>query len=186
VTFYGFNAWLADAYVERGWFETASGGLVALMNGVTLVGGIGTALVADRIGSRRAFLLVGAPFTVAGAAPLAAAVPGAWAWAVVVGISSGLLFVIDSSTATGRGQQIVDHPWSPKRLGCLRWRQLRVQLRVQARLHAHHLTAVCFNHDSPALQRFSVPQPLAACSDGLLIPRSQVRSLPGPSETSCR
>lgn len=59
VTFYGFNAWLADAYVERGWSETASGGLVAPMNGVTLVGGIGTALVADRIGSRRAFLLVG-------------------------------------------------------------------------------------------------------------------------------
>jgi CP family cyanate transporter-like MFS transporter len=92
VTFYGFNAWLADAYVERGWSEAAAGGLVALMNGVTLAGGIATAATADRIGSRRSFLLVGSTFTIAGAAPIAAGIPGAWLWAVLVGVSSGLLF----------------------------------------------------------------------------------------------
>jgi len=92
VTFYGFNAWLADAYVERGWSETSAGALVALMNGVTLAGGIFTAMTADRIGSRRAFLLAGSALTVAGAAPIAADVPGAWLWALLVGVSCGLLF----------------------------------------------------------------------------------------------
>jgi CP family cyanate transporter-like MFS transporter len=92
VTFYGFNAWLADAYVERGWDDTTAGVLVALMNSVTLAGGIATALTADRRRSRRPYLLVGATLTVAGAAPIAANVPGAWLWAVVVGVSSGILF----------------------------------------------------------------------------------------------
>jgi MFS transporter, CP family, cyanate transporter len=92
VTFYGFNAWLAEAYVERGWHDTTAGALVGVMNSVTLVGGIVTALTADRVRSRRAFLLVGSILTVAGAAPIAADVPGAWLWAVVVGVSSGLLF----------------------------------------------------------------------------------------------
>ena len=92
VTFYGFNAWLADAYVERGWSETRAGGLVALMNGVTLLGGVMTAVTAARIGSRRSFLLAGAVLTTAGAAPIAANVPGAELWAVVVGVSSGLMF----------------------------------------------------------------------------------------------
>jgi CP family cyanate transporter-like MFS transporter len=92
VTFYGFNAWLAEAYVERGWDDTTAGVLVALMNSVTLLGGIVTALTADRARSRRSFLLVGATLTIAGATPIAADVPGAWFWAIVVGISSGLLF----------------------------------------------------------------------------------------------
>jgi MFS transporter, CP family, cyanate transporter len=92
VTFYGFNAWLADAYVERGWSQSTAGALVAVMNAVTLLGGVGAALTSDRFGSRRAFLTVGAALTVAGAAPIAADVPGAWLWALVVGISSGLLF----------------------------------------------------------------------------------------------
>lgn len=92
VTFYGFNAWLADAYVERGWSDTTAGVLVAVMNSVTLVGGIVTALTADRVRSRRSFLVVGATLTVAGAASIAADLPAAWLWAVVVGVSSGLLF----------------------------------------------------------------------------------------------
>jgi MFS transporter, CP family, cyanate transporter len=92
VTFYGFNAWLAEAYVERGWDDTTAGVLVALMNSVTLLGGLVTALTADRVRSRRSFLLAGATLTVAGATPIAANVPGAWLWAVIVGVSSGLLF----------------------------------------------------------------------------------------------
>jgi CP family cyanate transporter-like MFS transporter len=92
ITFYGFNAWLAEAYVERGWDDTTAGVLVALMNSVTLLGGIVTALTADRARSRRSFLLAGATLTIAGATPIAADVPGAWLWAVFVGVSSGLLF----------------------------------------------------------------------------------------------
>lgn len=94
ILFYGFNAWLADAYVERGWSDTRAGGLVALMNGVALVLGIATALSADRIGSRRSFLLCGAAASVASGTLIAADVSGAWAWATLLGIGIGVIFTI--------------------------------------------------------------------------------------------
>jgi CP family cyanate transporter-like MFS transporter len=94
ILFYGFNAWLADAYTERGWSDTAAGGLVALMNGVALLVGIATALSADRFGSRRAFLLAGAGVCVAAGSLVAADVGGAWLWAALLGAGMGILFTI--------------------------------------------------------------------------------------------
>lgn len=92
ILFYGFNAWLADAYVERGWSDTRAGGLVALMNGVALVVGLWTGLAGDRVGSRRAFLRYGAGVCVVAAALVAAGVGGAWAWATLLGGGMGVLF----------------------------------------------------------------------------------------------
>lgn len=92
ILFYGFNAWLADAYSERGWSDTTAGALVAVMNALGLVGGIVVALTADRARSRRAVLASAAAVTVAGSALLAADVPGAWAWAVLLGFAMGVLF----------------------------------------------------------------------------------------------
>lgn len=92
ILFYGFNAWLAEAYVERGWSQTAAGGLLALMNAAALAVGVWTALVGDRRGSRRTFLVSAAGLAAAGAALLAANVPGAWAWAAVLGGAMGVLF----------------------------------------------------------------------------------------------
>jgi CP family cyanate transporter-like MFS transporter len=92
ILFYGFNAWLADAYVERGWSDTRAGVLVAAMNAVALVVGIGTGVAGDRIGSRRAFLLAGAGVCVAAASLTAADLAGAWAWAVLLGAGMGVLF----------------------------------------------------------------------------------------------
>jgi MFS transporter, CP family, cyanate transporter len=94
ILFYGFNAWLADAYVERGWSDTAAGGLVALMNGVALVVGITTALSADRFGSRRSFLLGGAGVCVVAGSLVAADAGGAWASAALLGAGMGVLFTI--------------------------------------------------------------------------------------------
>ena len=94
ILFYGFNAWLADVYVERGWSDTGAGGLVALFNGVALMLGIATALSADRLGSRRAFLLFGAAASVASGTLIAADVRGAWAWAALLGIGTGVIFTI--------------------------------------------------------------------------------------------
>jgi len=94
ILFYGFNAWLADAYTERGWSDTRAGGLAAVMNGVALVVGAATALAADRIGSRRAFLLIGSASSVAAATLFAANVGGAWAWAALLGVGTGVLFTI--------------------------------------------------------------------------------------------
>jgi MFS transporter, CP family, cyanate transporter len=94
ILFYGFNAWLADAYVERGWTETAAGGLVALMNGVALVVGLCTALVADRYASRRVFLVGSSSLAVAGGALVAADAGGTWLWAALLGAAMGVLFTI--------------------------------------------------------------------------------------------
>jgi CP family cyanate transporter-like MFS transporter len=92
VLFYGFNAWLAEAYVDRGWGDAAAGGLVALLNAVALVAGIVTALTADRIGSRRGFLLGGSACSLVAAVFFAADVPSAWAWASLLGVGTGILF----------------------------------------------------------------------------------------------
>jgi MFS transporter, CP family, cyanate transporter len=94
ILFYGFNAWLADAYTERGWSDTAAGGLVASMNAVALLVGVATALSADHLGSRRAFLLAGAGVCVAGGSLVAADVGGAWVWAALLGAGMGVLFTI--------------------------------------------------------------------------------------------
>lgn len=92
--FYGFNAWLSEAYVDRGWSETAAGGLPAVLNGVALFAGIGTALVADRVGSRRLFLVGGAALAAVSSALLAADVPSAWTWSAVLGVATGVEFTI--------------------------------------------------------------------------------------------
>jgi MFS transporter, CP family, cyanate transporter len=92
ILFYGFNAWLPDAYTERGWSDTSAGALVALMNALALVFGIVTALLADRVGSRRAFLVVSSALAVVGASLVAADASGAWAWVALLGAAMGILF----------------------------------------------------------------------------------------------
>jgi CP family cyanate transporter-like MFS transporter len=92
VLFYGFNAWLPDAYAERGWSDTSAGGLVALMNALALLVGIATALTADRGGSRRTFLVPSSALAVAASAFVAADVGSAWLWAAALGAAMGVLF----------------------------------------------------------------------------------------------
>ena len=59
--------------------------------------------------------------------------------------------------------------------------EVRVRIRVQACLHTTRLASVRCSHDSRFAARFVLPQHDAACLAGLLIPRSQVRSLPAHS-----
>ena len=37
--FYGLNSWLPDVYVERGWSEGSAGGLLAILNTLTIPAG---------------------------------------------------------------------------------------------------------------------------------------------------
>ncbi len=54
--FYGLNAWLPDAYVERGWSESSAGGLLAVLNTVTIPVGFAVAWAADHWWTRRVWL----------------------------------------------------------------------------------------------------------------------------------
>ena len=66
ILFYGCVAWLASAYVERGWDAASAGGLIALLAGVGLVSTLAVPVFADRFGSRRSQLTVAALLSVAG------------------------------------------------------------------------------------------------------------------------
>ena len=94
ILYYGFIAWLADVYTERGWSDTAAGALVAVLNACALVAGVTTALLGDRVGSRRRFLRVASVLALIGAVFVAGDVAGAWAWAALIGCSAGVLFNI--------------------------------------------------------------------------------------------
>jgi len=90
--YYGLNSWLPDAYVERGWTQSAAGGLLAVLNTITIPVGFIVAWAADHLWTRRTWL------TGAGALQLASLLgvvllPSAgWLWAALLGLSIGPLF----------------------------------------------------------------------------------------------
>jgi CP family cyanate transporter-like MFS transporter len=90
--FYGLNAWLPDAYVERGWSESSAGALLAVLNTVTIPCGFFVAWAADHWGTRRLWLGSAAALQLCALLGVVL-MPGAgWLWAVLLGISIGPLF----------------------------------------------------------------------------------------------
>ena len=63
--FYGLNSWLPDVYVERGWSQSAAGGLLAVMNTLTIPVGFVVAWAADHRGTRRMWLAAAAALQLA-------------------------------------------------------------------------------------------------------------------------
>lgn len=92
VTFYGLNAWLPDAYVERGWSEGRAGALLAALNVAALVTTVFVPFLADRWGSRRAYLVTLAACLVAALLGLVLVPDAAWALVIVIGMAFGGLF----------------------------------------------------------------------------------------------
>jgi CP family cyanate transporter-like MFS transporter len=90
--FYGLNSWLPDAYVERGWSEGKAGALLAVLNIAALVTTIIVPSLADRRGSRRAYLVVFSALLAVSCGGFAAAPGGAWAWATIAGLCTGAMF----------------------------------------------------------------------------------------------
>jgi MFS transporter, CP family, cyanate transporter len=90
--YYGFGAWLADAYVEHGWSQGAGGALVAALTAAAIPASFLVPRLAERIGSRLKPLFASTVGLVLGAALLAGWPQLAWPAAVVVGLSLGGIF----------------------------------------------------------------------------------------------
>jgi CP family cyanate transporter-like MFS transporter len=80
VCFYGLSAWLSDAYVEHGWSDGSAGALLAVVQAVTVPTGLAIPWLADRWGSRRLYLGVGAGVQMLGLLGVQLAPGGAWLW----------------------------------------------------------------------------------------------------------
>jgi MFS transporter, CP family, cyanate transporter len=106
--YYGFGAWLSDAYVEHGWSQGAGGGLVATLTGAAVPASFLVPRLSERIGSRLTPLFGCTLGLLAGALILAAAPGLAWVGAVLVGLSLGgifalcLLLAVDLGRATNQ------------------------------------------------------------------------------------
>jgi CP family cyanate transporter-like MFS transporter len=90
--FYGLNAWLPDSYVERGWSQSSAGGLLAVLNTVTIPVGFLVAWAADHYGSRRGWLAGAASLQLVALLGIVLWPAGGWGWAVLLGMAIGPLF----------------------------------------------------------------------------------------------
>lgn len=92
--YYGLNAWLPAFLLEGGWSEADAGTALALLNITGLVGTLVVPRLADRRGSRRAYLTIAS--LVLGSAILAMQLaPGStWVAAPIAGACLGTLFAL--------------------------------------------------------------------------------------------
>jgi MFS transporter, CP family, cyanate transporter len=92
LVYYGITTWVAAAFQERGWSDGSAGALVAVMGFSTVPGGLLVPWLADRLGSRRRWL-VGLTCTIVIATFGLAAIPdGAYVWTALAGGAIGAVF----------------------------------------------------------------------------------------------
>jgi CP family cyanate transporter-like MFS transporter len=92
VVYYGLTTWVAAAFQEYGWSAGSAGALVAVFGFSTVPGGLLIPWLADRLGSRRRWL-VGLTATVVLATFGFAAAPDAgFLWAAIAGGAIGAVF----------------------------------------------------------------------------------------------
>lgn len=92
--YYGLNAWLPDAYGERGWSERSAGGLLAAMNLTAIAASFLIPWLSERRGGRPPWLVALSLLFVAGAVGLVAAPGFGYGWALLAGIAQGGLFAL--------------------------------------------------------------------------------------------
>jgi CP family cyanate transporter-like MFS transporter len=90
--YYGFGAWLSDAYVEHGWSQGAGGALTATLTAAAVPASFLVPRASERIGSRLTPFFVSTVGLLGGAVLLAALPRLAWVGAVLVGLSLGGIF----------------------------------------------------------------------------------------------
>jgi CP family cyanate transporter-like MFS transporter len=92
--YYGLNAWLPDAYGERGWSDDSAGLLLAAMNLTAIPCSFLIPWLSDRHGGRRPWLAGVTVFFAAGAVGLVAFPGAAYLWALLAGIAQGGAFAL--------------------------------------------------------------------------------------------
>jgi CP family cyanate transporter-like MFS transporter len=94
MSYYGLNAWLPDAYQERGWTDGSAGALLAMMNLTAIPASFVVPWLSDRRGGRRPYLIAMSLVFVTGAFGLVALPGGAYGWALLAGIAQGGMFAL--------------------------------------------------------------------------------------------
>ena len=92
--YYGLNAWLPDAYGERGWSDESAGLLLAAMNLTAIPCSFLVPWLSDRHGGRRPWLIGTSIVFATGAVGLVALPGAAYFWALLAGISQGGAFAL--------------------------------------------------------------------------------------------
>ena len=92
--YYGLNAWLADAYTERGWSHSSAGVLVAMMNVAAIPCSFGIPWLSERFGGRPRWLTIMSVAFFVGALGLVELPAGAYGWSLVAGTAQGGMFAL--------------------------------------------------------------------------------------------
>lgn len=92
--YYGLNAWLPDAYGERGWSDASAGLLLAGMSLTAVPCSFLIPWLSDRHGGRRPWLGGVTLFFAVGAIGLVALPAAAYVWALMAGIAQGGAFAL--------------------------------------------------------------------------------------------
>jgi CP family cyanate transporter-like MFS transporter len=92
--YYGLNAWLADAYAERGWSDTSTGVLVALMNISAIPCSFVIPWLSERYGGRIRWLSIMSLVFLVGSLGLVEVPAGAYGWSLLAGTAQGGMFAL--------------------------------------------------------------------------------------------
>jgi MFS transporter, CP family, cyanate transporter len=92
--YYGLNAWLPDAYGERGWSADSAGLLLAAMNLTAIPASFVVPWLSDRRGGRLPWMVALSVVFVTGGFGLVAFPDGAYFWSLLAGVAQGGMFAL--------------------------------------------------------------------------------------------
>jgi len=92
--FFGLNTWLPSALIEQGWPDTGAGLLGSGLIASSLLGSILVSPLPDSRGWTDRYLVIAALAALVGSMGFVALPAAAWAWTILVGASTGALFVL--------------------------------------------------------------------------------------------
>ena len=110
--YYGLNAWLPDAYNEKGWSDAEAGVLLAMMNLAAILSSFVVPWLSDRTGRRNPFLLGLSLGFITGATMLVATPGLAYVGVLLAGVTQGGLFSLVMTLP-------LDFERTPERVGAL-------------------------------------------------------------------